>query len=1004
MATSTNHADQLLTHAEFLRRIAVHLAGHDADDLQQATWAAATQHPPTRAGNERGWLATIANNLWRNERRGRSRRSHHEAQRPPRGPVPTPVDIAAREEVRRRVVAAVMELPEPLREVVVLRYYEGLESAAIGRRLGLAPSTVRTRLQQSIGQLRVRLDEEHGGSRAAWATPLLGWLRASPPLPSMPVAHRAAWSMAGLAATALLALGIWTWWPVDVRPATGPRVGTVEAAATPVAGAAVPTARREAPSVVPPSSTAPPNAPAWQPPLGMLRGVVVRSDTGEPVPAARVAARRSQRPTTSFAPFAASPTAERQTLTGDDGSFVLADLPAGNYDLDAQGPDTLHAWVPVALAETPRDLRIVLEAKPARGDVQVRVLDTSNRGAAAAVTLALGSQRAGHFGWDLRPPLQGSSGEDGWYGLRDRPELDPIERGTVLARTADGRVGIATLKPSAGPAPASSTVVVDAPATIVGRLTGLTSYRGVGILAHPGETIVFGAECFAVPGEVADDGSFRITGLPASDYRLQVTGLARRADREQFWNCPKTTVTAGAVVTSDPATIPCLAGARLRGLVRDADGRAIDGARITAVRPWINDLTRHLMHHPERQAARWFHRVRGTTDANGRYELRLEPGAWQIVVVAPGHAMDVRLRLPIGDEPSVELEHTLAAAGALAGHTHNGVLLRHTLQPEVRHSVTNGGVFELGGLRPGRWELGCDDDGAFTVAATAEVVAGRTTWVDLARGEERVHRGMLLHAGEPLADHEVRIEGGAPVRTAADGSFTLHHTHIPGDEPDLLVDYRGLHVTRTDQLDGVVELPGRWLEIETVRADGTRVPARIRIGNTWDGNGRKYDVHDHYGRSDRRGGLDLPDGHLRFLACDTDDITSVVATFADGSRTRVRVGDASRVRLVHRPAGAVALRAMDAAGHPVAGQRGTALPWGHAHAAPADAATFAAGCADEDEVVVAETDAAGAALLRGVLPGPTLVTVWHAGARSSTTRIVDVAVATTTACELVLAP
>ncbi|MBL9079457.1 MAG: sigma-70 family RNA polymerase sigma factor [Planctomycetes bacterium] len=997
MRSSSHHPDQLLTHAAFLRGLAADLARGDADDLQQATFAAALRRPPAHAGNERGWLATIAANLWRNELRGRSRRRRHEAQRPAGDAVPTPAEIAEREEVRRRVVAAVAALPETLRAVVVLRYYEGLESAAIGARLQLAPSTVRSRLQQAVGRLRAQLDEQHGGSRAAWVGPLLAWQHAAQtPLP-VAGTRRLAWLATAAAATLLVALVALAWSTHEPRPA---KADASVARSEPVlpAGDLVPAAERvDAPrDPAPPSPAATTADLLWQPPLGALRGLVVAAGDGAPVPAAQVVARRLQAPSSPYAPLRSTPAAERTTDTAVDGTFDLFDLPVGDYDLDVSTADGRHAWVRLPVGETPRDVRLTLTARACRGEVRVRVVDGSGRGLTAAVQVAVHSRRSGCFGWDRRPPLEGTAGDDGWFVLRDRAELDPIESGVAVARTEDGRVGIAKLWTAHGTTPTSTTVTVAAPGTIVGVLSGLPNYAGVGIVAHASQTLVFGPDCFAVRGEVAGDGSFRIEGLPPADYKLQVTGLARRADKEQYWNTTTTTVAAGTVTSSDPPVLACIAGARLHGIVCDTTGRPIAGASVTAVRPWFNKVSRYVLHHREREASRWFRTVAGTTAADGTYELALEPGEWHLIALAPGHAMDVHLGLTIGGGNRVDLTHTLPADGGIAVRSVTSVVLRHVDRPDEWHALGGGGVDELRGLRAGSWELGSVDGGTFTPTTRVEVAVGRITWVDLARGEARELRGVLLHRGEPLADHEVQIDSGRPTRTAADGSFVLPHVAVPGTEPRLVVRRHGIEVAATEQLEGVIELGGRRIEIETVGADGTPQPARIQIGSTFDGGGRRYDVEHN------RGSTQLATGRLQLLLCDVDEFSAVVATFADGSRTHARIGDANHLRLAHRPAGSIAVRVLDVGGLPVAGQRVTALGWGHAGEAPSDANAFADGCADEDEVVVGTTDADGRAELRGVLPGPTLLRVWVAGSGGAEARQVAVTAGTTTPVEVVL--
>ena len=66
-------------------------------------------------------------------------------------------DVVEREERRRAVVAAVLALAEPLRDAVLLRFYEGLPPREIARRLAVPVETARTRVKRGVEQVRARL-------------------------------------------------------------------------------------------------------------------------------------------------------------------------------------------------------------------------------------------------------------------------------------------------------------------------------------------------------------------------------------------------------------------------------------------------------------------------------------------------------------------------------------------------------------------------------------------------------------------------------------------------------------------------------------------------------------------------------------------------------------------------------------------------------------------------------------------------------------------------------
>lgn len=277
-------ADSLLVHADFVRRLATRLSGEgiDGDDLEQDTWAAA--FAASRAPEQpRGWLATIVNNLRRNRRREHGRRRAREAARANRSEVPSVDDIVAREEVRRRVVATVVQLPQGLREVVLLHFYDGLGAAEIGRRIGAPATTVRSRLGQAMARLRRRLDDEHG-DRRAWLVPLAGW-RGSDRVVRVAVSLRVA---SAIALTLLVVCATANWWPPEVAL---PEVALPEMA--PVLDVAAERADRVEPALASHEerTRAAVDAPLPAPQVStahLLRGRVVAAENGAPVAGAHV--------------------------------------------------------------------------------------------------------------------------------------------------------------------------------------------------------------------------------------------------------------------------------------------------------------------------------------------------------------------------------------------------------------------------------------------------------------------------------------------------------------------------------------------------------------------------------------------------------------------------------------------------------------------------------------------------------------------------------------------
>jgi RNA polymerase sigma-70 factor (ECF subfamily) len=65
-----------------------------------------------------------------------------------------------REERRAAVEAALARLPEPQREVLVLKVWAGLSFPQIGQALGVSPDTAASRYRYGLAKLREQLAEE----------------------------------------------------------------------------------------------------------------------------------------------------------------------------------------------------------------------------------------------------------------------------------------------------------------------------------------------------------------------------------------------------------------------------------------------------------------------------------------------------------------------------------------------------------------------------------------------------------------------------------------------------------------------------------------------------------------------------------------------------------------------------------------------------------------------------------------------------------------------------
>lgn len=179
--------ESLLAHEPFVRAVVRGLL-HDEQrvhDVVQETWLRALRRAPTKAAELKPWLAKVARNLVRDSMRSSTSRAARERSVAKGECVESVADSFDRLQRQREVIERVLDLKEPYKSVVLLRYYQDLSPAQIGQRLGASASTVRSQLSRAHGLLRRELDERADGGRMGWAALAgPGLIGASKPVPS----------------------------------------------------------------------------------------------------------------------------------------------------------------------------------------------------------------------------------------------------------------------------------------------------------------------------------------------------------------------------------------------------------------------------------------------------------------------------------------------------------------------------------------------------------------------------------------------------------------------------------------------------------------------------------------------------------------------------------------------------------------------------------------------------------------------------------------------------
>ncbi len=930
--------DSLLEHAEFVRGLARGLLGNtqDADDLAQDAWVAALKRPPEQEGGQiRGWFRKIVRNTGANRMRDARRREQHEQAAVREGAVRDPAvpavdEILEREQVRRRVVEAVVSLPEPRRAVVLLRYFEGLSSTEIGNRLGRSPATVRGQLRDGLEMLRTRLDREHGGNRAAWTGPLAGLLNL-PTKQTLVVASLAPvvrWLWIG-AAAATVCGGIWFALGGDDPQPNSHLVA--DAPDDPVAAEpeTTPSAADRATVVVELTATTEPSrwtCPAERGPA-TLHGRVVDRHTREPVAGAQVVCRSHHGRLRHGYDLVDDRNVRTAIWTAADGSFLFDQLPSGPYRLEFSDDTGRRARRDVvASAQRDEPITIGLDERHALyGHVIVEVSDPNGRPVLDANVELIGADQVhGPIGYRGAPSLTGKTDADGRCDLHAPGRLDSLFEGLVTVTAADGRVALERIaRPEHGNSMPVLRVTLEPPGTIEGtlRADAVDAFDGLAVFAHPG--LVYGnvyrsAEHLAKRATIEGD-RFRIEGVPPGSYRIEVRG--ERGQRAVFEKRPPNAwVETGKTVEVD---LQVAIGARVVGTVRTSDNRPLAGVRIRAHKASDSDGTVHVglanvITHPDKL----YDGFTAVTDAVGRYELvGLPPARYELRAALEGWSHgDAAVHASVEEVASVDL--VLGPAGVLQGVANPGDLgIRPVNDPDslVRTWISGDGSFTLPGIAAGEYEVGAWDykTSSLLVSRVVEIEAHRTTWVDLRDMAVAHASGRVVADGQPVEGAAIAIGERIVATTGADGQFRARLRGTKNVRGSVAVDgllvgkfrWRSLQLGENAVPD--VDVSGPPLTLRALDEHGRPATASVRLWGGWP------DYADEVVRRTNREGV----VHFRIAPPEKFKLR---VSFDSGVRVFERIereagDDPITVEVREHPHATARLHVVDTSGRPIVG-------------------------------------------------------------------------------------
>ncbi len=863
--TTRSTSDLLARHAGWMRALSRELVSDPemADDLAQDAALAALERPPSDAGRMRGWIARVMRNLFRERLRAGESRRAREAASARSEAEPAGDELVDRVHTQQRVARLLLEVEEPYRTALMLRFYANLPPRRIAAREGVPVATVKSRLHRGLGRLRERLDRSFDGDRRAWLAALAPWMRGLDPVGAAAGVSLTAKVL--LVAGLLVLAGAWVALDRLVGDPAPPEDGREEAAlARPSAGSGEATAEAEPASAARHAVDARPleasGAGTWRLAIergaGRVRGRVLDSDSGRGVPDAEVQAR----PFPGALPEGFELAEDRgvgelATVTDEGGRFRLEDVPEGPYEIEVSDPGGRPARELAAVSARGTFLQLWLGRPPRSAgveDLAVLVVDAREEPVAGAEVCLRGSGREAAL-----------RGGDGWTRTSDargwaRFEGAGLRRGVLLARGPSGRVGRVDLfrddgirrrmrgfADGDGGVERGIELVLREPGAIEGSVRG-----GPGSLvrawASSWATKSYAATRIPFEGRADEQGRFRIDGLAAGTYEMSLA-IADDGRLRMGWEAAGA---SGRIREYEPVRVEVSPGSAARVELVRVEGPVLEGrvvragslvpvagARVSAVLP------QGMESDPDRVRRRGVHlwRLDGSsafeersphfsaetsTDEAGLYRLvGLPPGPdWRIEVFAAGLAFDRRQDVALEDGATASLEHALEAAGGIQGVAPSWAVLglRREAEESFRISFqcprTPLAPFAIPGLAAGAWEIAelhSDEARPPVSLETVVVRAGELTWVDLTGARPHRVEGRVTLRGLPVPGAILSFHGPQVVCDES-GRFAWRYSFpYPGRRGlDLIVPDRPDAVTLRVQCPGMCDgHPGRLWEI-----------------------------------------------------------------------------------------------------------------------------------------------------------------------------------------------
>lgn len=156
--SETAFAELVRRHVDLIHSAAFRMTGemHSAQDVTQAVFVALAQNAAHLTDHPvlSGWLHTTARNLAAKQIRAAVRRQNHEHEAAAMNELLAAAPDANWNEIAPHLDAALGELSEPERNVVLLRFFERKTAGEIGELIGISEAAAQKRVSRAVERLR----------------------------------------------------------------------------------------------------------------------------------------------------------------------------------------------------------------------------------------------------------------------------------------------------------------------------------------------------------------------------------------------------------------------------------------------------------------------------------------------------------------------------------------------------------------------------------------------------------------------------------------------------------------------------------------------------------------------------------------------------------------------------------------------------------------------------------------------------------------------------------